>query len=71
MQPELSRVIEQVSKEKGIEKATVVAAVDDAMQSAARKIIGGECSLESQFNAEIGAVELFQILYVVETVTEP
>lgn len=69
MQPELSRVIEQVSKEKGIDRAIVIAAVENAMQSAARKVVGPECRLEAQYNPEVGEVELFKIVTVVEHVT--
>ena len=71
MQPELSRVIEQVSKEKGIDRATVVAAVEDAMLSAAKKVIGGDMRIEAQYNPDLGEVELFKILTVVEQVTNP
>jgi len=71
MTPELSRVIEQVSKEKGIDRSIVIQAVENAMQSAARKVIGQEFRLEAQFNPEIGEVELFKILTVVETVNDP
>jgi N utilization substance protein A len=69
MQPELSRVIEQVSKEKGIDRSIVVAAVENAMLSAAKKVIGGDMRIEAQYNPEIGEVELFKILTVVESVT--
>ncbi len=71
MQPELSRVIEQVSKEKGIDRATVVGAVEAAMLSAARKVVGATTRLEAKYNADIGEVELFKILTVVEHVTDP
>jgi N utilization substance protein A len=69
MQPELSRVIEQVSKEKGIDRQIVITAVENAMLSAAKKVIGGDMRIEAQFNPEIGEVELFRILTVVETLT--
>jgi N utilization substance protein A len=69
MQPELSRVIEQVSKEKGIDRTIVVQAVENAMVSAAKKVIGGDMRIEAQFNPEIGEVELFRILTVVENPT--
>jgi N utilization substance protein A len=71
MQPELSRVIEQVSKEKGIDREIVVSAVEAAMLSAARKIVAPTTRLEAKFNSDIGEVELFKILTVVETVTDP
>ncbi|MDX2171378.1 MAG: transcription termination factor NusA [Deltaproteobacteria bacterium] len=67
--PDLIRVIEQVSKEKGIDRAIVVQAVENAMLSAAKKVIGGDMRIEAQFNPEIGEVELFKILTVVPQVT--
>jgi N utilization substance protein A len=66
---DLGRVIEQVSKEKGIDRSIVVQAVENAMLSAAKKVIGGEMRIEAQFNPEIGEVELFKILTVVPEVT--
>src|SRR6266446_5634710 len=71
MQPELTRVIEQVSKERGIDKAIEIAAVENAMQSAARKVVGQEFRLEAKYNPEVGEVELFKIWTVVETVNDP
>jgi transcription termination/antitermination protein NusA len=71
MQPELSRVIEQVSKEKGIDKSVVISAVENAMLSAAKRVIGNETCIEAQYNPDIGEVELFRSLTVVETVTNP
>ena len=70
MQPELSRVIEQVSKEKGIDRGIVVAAIENAMVSAAKKVIGGDTRIEAHYNTELGEVELFKILTVVEDVTD-
>lgn len=71
MQPELSRVIEQVSKEKGIDRSIVINAIETAMLSAAKKLVGPTTQLEAKFNPEIGEVELFKILTVVEQVTDP
>ena len=71
MQPELSRVIEQVSKEKGIDRSVVVTAIESAMLSAAKKLVGPTVQLEAKFNPEIGEVELFKILTVVEQVADP
>src|SRR5512143_132724 len=67
--PDLARVIEQVSKEKGIDRSIVVQAVENAMLSAAKKVIGGDMRIEAQFNPEIGEVELFKILTGVPEVT--
>ncbi len=71
MAVDLNRVIEQVSKEKGIDKAIVVNAVEEMMHSAARRTFGPERSIESRFNPELGEIELFEIKTVVEHIANP
>jgi N utilization substance protein A len=71
MQPDLNRVIEQVSKEKGIDRQIIVKALEEAMLSAAKKTFGPEKNIEAQFNTELGEVELFEIKTVVEEVLDP
>jgi N utilization substance protein A len=68
MQQDLNRVIEQVSKEKGIDKSILISALENAMISAAKKTFGHQRKIEAQFNPEIGEVELFEAKTVVETV---
>jgi N utilization substance protein A len=68
MAVDLNRVIEQVSKEKGIDKTIVVNAVEEMMHSAARRTFGADRNIESRFNAEIGEIELFEIKTVVAAV---
>ena len=70
MQQDLNRVIEQVSKEKGIDKSILIAALETAMVSAAKKTFGHQRKIEAQFNPEIGEVELFEAKTVVESVTD-
>src|SRR5271165_1951616 len=71
MQVDLNRVIDQVSKEKGIDKTIVITAVEEMMHSAARRTFGPDRKIESRFNTEIGEIELFEIKTVVETVANP
>jgi N utilization substance protein A len=71
MQQDLNRVIEQVSKEKGIDKAILINALENAMISAAKKTFGHQRKIEAQFNPEIGEVELFEAKTVVEAVQDP
>ena len=67
MSVDLNRVIEQVSKEKGIDKTIVVTAVEEMMHSAARRTFGPDRNIESRFNPDIGEIELFEIKTVVES----
>ena len=61
----LSRVIEQVGKEKGIDKQVVIEAITQGMLLAARKKYGTYREIEAQYNEESGEVELFEFKEVV------
>ena len=71
MASELDRIIDQVGKDKGIEKEILIDALQAAMISAAKKKFGPQRDLEAQYNPEIGEVELFEFKTVVEVVTNP
>ncbi len=71
MQQDLNRVIEQVSKEKGIDKTILVSALENAMVSAAKKMFGHQRKIEAQYNPELGEVELFEAKLVVEAIQDP
>jgi len=66
MQLDLNRVIEQVSKEKGIDKTKVIKAVEEMMHSAAKRTFGPDRRIESRFNQELGEIELFEIKTIVD-----
>jgi N utilization substance protein A len=67
----LSKIIEQVGKEKSIPKEVLIEAIEAAMLTAARKKYGHEREIEARFNEELGEVELFQFRTVVESVANP
>ncbi len=67
----LNSVIEQVGKDKGIPKDTLVETIESAMLSAARKKYGLTAELEAHYNEELGEVELFQFKTVSEFVEDP
>jgi N utilization substance protein A len=71
MQQDLNRVIEQVSKEKGIDKTILINALENAMVSAAKKTFGHQRKIEAQYNPGLGEVELFEAKVVVEEVKDP
>ncbi len=71
MDLQLSRVIDQVSKEKQIDRQVVVEAIESAMVQAAQKALGIDRQIEAHFNPEIGEVELFEIKRVVDVVQIP
>ncbi len=71
MHPEVERVIEQVSKEKGISKELVIAAVEDSMRSAARKYFGMQFNIEVKYNPEVKELEVFKVWKVIPVVIDP
>ncbi|MFK8139365.1 MAG: transcription termination factor NusA [Bdellovibrionales bacterium] len=62
---DLSRMIEQVGKDKGIDKELVIDAVVQGMLVAARKKYGSYRDIEAMFNEDIGEVELVEFKEVV------
>ena len=71
MSSDLERIIEQVGKDKGIEKEVLIEALKAAMLSAAKKKFGPQMDIEAQYNPEAGEVELFEFKTVVENMTNP
>ena len=71
MLPELKRLIEQMGKDKGIEKQIIIEALESAMLTAARKKLGPKVELEAHYNEEAGELEVFQFKTVVEKVLDP
>ncbi len=67
----LYQQIEMLSREKHIEPAVVVSAIEDAMCVAARKYYKTEEDLRGKFNSETGQVDVFSVMTVVEEVADP
>ncbi len=63
--------IEILSKEKGIDPQIVIDAVKDAMLVAARKHFRTTEDLVAEFNEATGALEIYGVKKVVETVQDP
>ena len=71
MIPDLKRLIDQVSRDKGIDREVLIDTLEEAMRSAARKKFGLELDLEVAYNDEYGEIEAFQFKEVVAEVMDP
>lgn len=71
MNLELRRLIDQVSRDKGIDKELLISAIKDAVRSAARKKYGPKLDIEVDYKDDTGEIEVFQYKEVVEEVTDP
>lgn len=68
---DIKRVVDQVSKDKGIDSGVLIKTLEEALTSAARKILGRDADIEVQYNEEAGEIEVFQFKEVVEDVENP
>ena len=66
MQPNLNMVIDQVGKDKNIDRKVLVQTLEQAILTAAKKSFGQHREMEAQYNEDTGAVDLFLIVNVVE-----
>ena len=64
----LNHIIDQVVKDKGIDREVLVEALEAAVLSAANKKYRNTRELEAHYNDEIGEVEVFEFVTVVEEV---
>ncbi|SMC20392.1 NusA antitermination factor [Desulfacinum hydrothermale DSM 13146] len=67
----LKRLVDQVSREKGIDRTVLIEALEEAVKSAVKKRYGSKIDVEVSFNEEFGEMEAFLFKEVVETVTDP
>jgi N utilization substance protein A len=65
---ELKRIIEQVSREKGLDREVLIKTLEEAVKAAARKKFGPNYDIEVTFNDETGEIEVFEFKEVVEKV---
>jgi len=68
---DIKRVVEQVSRDKGIDREILISALEEALKSAARKKYGSKIDIEVQYNDDSGEIEVFQFKDVVETIEDP
>jgi len=66
----LNHIIDQVVKDKGINRDVLVDALESAVLSAANKKFRNTRDLEAHFNEEIGEVEVFEFVTVVDEVMD-
>jgi len=64
-------VVDQLIKDKGIERQVLLRALESAMQTAAKKTFGQDREIEARFNLETGSVDIFQFMEVALEVANP
>lgn len=71
MNRELIAVIDQIGREKGIDKARIFGAVEAALQSAAKKRFGQGENIQVQIDPKTGEISVVSLKTIVEQVTNP
>ncbi|MCU0580570.1 MAG: transcription termination factor NusA, partial [Desulfobacterota bacterium] len=68
---DLKRVIDQVSRDRGIDKQILIGTLVDAIRQAAKKKLGLKREIEVNYNEDLGEIEVFEFKEVVEKVKDP
>ncbi len=71
MSKELISVIEQISREKGINSDTIISAVKSALQVAAKKCFGASDNIQVEIDPKSGEIQVILIKKIVEEVVHP
>lgn len=71
MEMGLKRIIDQVSREKGLERDVLILALKEAISSAITKRFGSKMDIEVNYNDNTGDLEVYQFRTVVEKVSVP
>lgn len=71
MSLELKKAIDQISKDKGIERHLLVSTLEEAVRTSVLRKYGEEIDVEVTLNEESGEIEVYQFKIVVEEITNP
>ena len=67
---ELLHIADAVAREKSIDKAIVISAMEEAIQKAAASRYGIENNIKAEINSETGSITLMRLLEIVEKVED-
>ncbi len=68
MNLELKKAIDQISKDKGIDREMLIDTLEEAIRASVTKKYGDKMDIEVTFNEETGEIEVYQFKIVVEEV---
>lgn len=71
MSLELKKVIDQISKDKGIDRDLLIDTLEEAVRVSVYKKYGDDIDVEVSFNEETNEIEVYQFKVVVENVENP
>ncbi|EFI36268.1 NusA antitermination factor [Desulfonatronospira thiodismutans ASO3-1] len=71
MSLELKKIIDQISKDKGIDRDMLVDTLEEAVRSSVYKKYGSNLDIEVNFNEDNGEIEVYQFKVVVDEIGDP
>ena len=71
MNRELISVIDEIGRQKGIDKARVIGAIESALQTAAKKRFGQAENIQVEMDPKTGEISVVSKKIIVETVSNP
>ncbi|MDP3429993.1 MAG: NusA N-terminal domain-containing protein, partial [Desulfomicrobium sp.] len=70
MNLELKKAIDQISKDKGIDREMLIDTLEEAIRASVTKKYGDKMDIEVTFNEETGEIEVYQFKIVVEEIED-
>ncbi len=67
---ELKKTIDQISKDRGINRETLIETLEEAVRSSVNKKFGDALDIEVNFNEDEGKIEVYQFKLVVDKVVD-
>ena len=71
MSLELKKAIEQISKDKGLDRDMLVSTLEEAVRTSVIRKYGDDLDVEVHYSDDTGDIEVFQFKFVVEEVENP
>jgi len=71
MSSELKKTIDQISKDRGIDRDLLIDTLEEAVRSSVARKYGDQMDIEVNFNEELGEIQVYQFKVVVDKITDP
>lgn len=68
MNLELKKAIDQISKDKGLERDMLIDTLEDAVRTSVIRKYGEDLDVEVRYNDDTGDIEVYQFKFVVDDV---
>ncbi len=71
MSSELKKTIDQISKDRGIDRDLLIDTLEEAVRSSVARKYGDQMDIEVTFNEELGEIQVYQFKVVVTKINDP